>query len=153
METGAARPPMCKNNMMKSFLTGALALMGTTAMAGDIGVFKATFDDNFLAVLRNGFQTCADSNGQAVQMKDAKNDVAAQLDQIKNFIALGVSAIVVNAVDTWANQAMTDATAAANIPLVGAVRRKRTRLGFRPGRRARLQRGRATRRERRRGWP
>ena len=122
---------MCKNNMMKSFLTGALALMGTTAMAGDIGVSTVTFDDNFVAVLRNGFQTYADSNDQAVQMKDAKNDVAAQLDQIKNFIASGMSAIVVNAVDTWTTQAMTDATAAADIPLV-YLKRKPINANARP---------------------
>ena len=46
------------------------------------------------------------------------NDVAKQLDQINNFIASGVSAIVVNPVDTSATQAMSDAAAAANIPLV-----------------------------------
>ncbi|MCB1349570.1 MAG: substrate-binding domain-containing protein, partial [Maritimibacter sp.] len=41
-----------------------------------------------------------------------------QLDQINNFIASGVDAIIVNPVDTSATQAMTDAAAAANVPLV-----------------------------------
>jgi inositol transport system substrate-binding protein len=40
------------------------------------------------------------------------------LDQINNFIASGVTAIIVNPVDTSATQAMSDAAAAANIPLV-----------------------------------
>ena len=78
----------------------------------------ASFDDNFLTVLRNGIQSYADEKGQVVQIQDAKNDVAAQLDQINNFIASGVDAIIVNPVDTSATQAMSDAAAAAGIPLV-----------------------------------
>ncbi len=103
--------------MKKYLIAGVMALMGTTAMA-DIGVSMAKFDDNFLTVLRNGIQSYADANGQKVQIEDAQGDVAKQLDQINNFIASGVSAIIVNAVDTSATQAMSDAAAAANIPLV-----------------------------------
>ncbi len=110
--------PVCGGETMKKYLVAAaVALMGTTAMA-DIGVSMAKFDDNFLTVLRNGIQTYADANGQKVQIEDAKDDVAKQLDQINNFIASGVSAIIVNPVDTSATQAMSDAAAKANIPLV-----------------------------------
>ena len=56
--------------------------------------------------------------GVTVQIEDAGNDVAKQLDQIKNFAASGVDAIIVNPVDTSATQAMTDAAAAAKVPLV-----------------------------------
>jgi inositol transport system substrate-binding protein len=105
--------------MKKTLLaTGFVALMTTTAMADGIGVSMAKFDDNFLTVLRNGIQSYADETGTAVQIEDAGNDVAKQLDQINNFIASGVSAIVVNPVDTSATQAMSDAAAAANVPLV-----------------------------------
>ncbi len=97
---------------------GFAALMTTTAMADGIGVSMAKFDDNFLTVLRNGLQAHADANGISVQIEDAQNDVAKQLDQINNFIASGVTAIIVNPVDTSATQAMSDAAAAANIPLV-----------------------------------
>ena len=69
----------------------------------------ALFDDNFLTVLRNGIQSQADAAGLKVQIEDAQNDVAKQLDQINNFIASGVDAIIVNPVDTSATQAMTDA--------------------------------------------
>ncbi len=99
-------------------VAGFAALMGTSAMADGIGVSMALFDDNFLTVLRNGIQTYADANGVSVQIEDAQNDVAKQLDQINNFIASGVTAIVVNPVDTSATQAMSDAAAAAGIPLV-----------------------------------
>ena len=105
--------------MKKTLLaTGFVALMSTTAMADGIGVSMALFDDNFLTVLRNGIQTYADANGVSVQIEDAQNDVAKQLDQINNFIASGVTAIIVNPVDTSATQAMSDAAAAANVPLV-----------------------------------
>ena len=90
----------------------------TGAMAENIGVSMALFDDNFLTVLRNGIQKYADDNGHTVQIEDAQNDVAKQLDQINNFIASGVDAIIVNPVDTSATQAMSDAAAAGNVPLV-----------------------------------
>jgi inositol transport system substrate-binding protein len=106
---------------MKKFLLAAsmAALMSTSAMAGTkIGVSMAVFDDNFLTVLRNGIDAQAKDMGAEVQIEDAGNDVAKQLDQIKNFAASGVQAIIVNPVDTSATQAMSDAAAAANIPLV-----------------------------------
>lgn len=105
--------------MKKTLLAAGFAsLMTTTAMADGIGVSMALFDDNFLTVLRKGIQAQADAGGLKVQIEDAQNDVAKQLDQINNFIASGVSAIIVNPVDTSATQAMSDAAAAANIPLV-----------------------------------
>jgi inositol transport system substrate-binding protein len=100
------------------FAAGLVTLLGTTAMADGIGVSMALFDDNFLTVLRNGIQSYADASGIGVQIEDAQNDVAKQLDQINNFIASGVDAIIVNPVDTSATQAMSDAAAAAGVPLV-----------------------------------
>jgi inositol transport system substrate-binding protein len=107
-----------EKTMKKYLIAGIVSLMGTTAMADGIGVSMALFDDNFLTVLRNGIQAQADAAGLSVQIEDAQNDVAKQLDQINNFIASGVTAIIVNPVDTSATQAMSDAAAAANIPLV-----------------------------------
>ncbi|HRK41541.1 MAG TPA: sugar ABC transporter substrate-binding protein [Gemmobacter sp.] len=104
--------------MKKIVLAGVVSLMGTTAMADGIGVSMALFDDNFLTVLRNGMDAKGKELGVELQIEDAQNDVAKQLDQINNFIASGVSAIIVNPVDTSATQAMSDAAAAANIPLV-----------------------------------
>jgi inositol transport system substrate-binding protein len=104
--------------MKKLALAGVVSLLGSTAMADGIGVSMALFDDNFLTVLRNGIQKTADEQGLSVQIEDAQNDVAKQLDQINNFIASGVDAIIVNPVDTSATQAMSDAAAAAGVPLV-----------------------------------
>jgi len=106
--------------MKKTLLVAGFAtLLGTTAMAENIGVSMALFDDNFLTVLRNGMDEHAKTlDGVTLQIEDAGNDVAKQLDQINNFVASGVSAIVVNPVDTSATQAMSDAAVAAGIPLV-----------------------------------
>ena len=106
--------------MKKTLMAAGLAsMLSTTAMAENIGVSMALFDDNFLTVLRNGIQQMADGmDGVDVQIEDAQNDVARQLDQINNFVASGVDAIIVNPVDTSATQAMTDVAAAAGVPLV-----------------------------------
>ena len=109
---------------MRKILMGAIAATVMTGVAGvakaeTIGVTMALFDDNFLTVLRNGMIDYAGTlDGVEVQVEDAQNDVGRQLNQIENFIASGVDAIIVNPVDTSATQAMSDAAAAANVPLV-----------------------------------
>ncbi|MFA8443078.1 sugar ABC transporter substrate-binding protein [Yoonia sp.] len=107
--------------MKKILLAAGLTtlMMGTTAMAQQIGVSVARFDDNGLTVMRNGMTAHEETlDGVSLQIEDATDDVAKQLDQINNFIASGVDAIIVNAVDTNATEAMSNAAAAAGVPLV-----------------------------------
>ncbi len=106
--------------MKKLILTMAVsALMSTSALAANIGVSMAQFDDNFLTVLRNGMQDYAKTlDGVTLQVEDAQNDVAKQQSQIQNFIASKVDAIIVNAVDTDATAAMSKLATAAGIALV-----------------------------------
>jgi inositol transport system substrate-binding protein len=106
--------------MKRTFLAAAMTtLMSTGAYSESIGVSMALFDDNFLTVLRNGMIDYADGlDGVDIQVEDAQNDVGKQLNQIQNFIASGVDAIVVNPVDTDATIAMTKAAEAAGVPLV-----------------------------------
>ena len=106
---------------MKKVIRGsALAvMMSTAAHAETIGVSMALFDDNFLTVLRNGMSDYAKTlDGVELQIEDAQNDVAKQQSQVQNFIASGVSAIIVNPVDTDATAALSKAAADAGIPLV-----------------------------------
>ena len=49
---------------------------------------------------------------------DAKDDTAAQLSQVENFVSQGVDAIIVVPVDTSAAGPMTSAAQESNIPLV-----------------------------------
>ncbi|PZQ48503.1 MAG: rhizopine-binding protein [Rhodovulum sulfidophilum] len=97
----------------------ALGVIAGSASAQTVGVSMALFDDNFLTVLRNGLvDYAATKDGVTVQVEDAQNDVGKQLNQIENFVAGGVDAIIVNPVDTDATVAMSQAAAAAGIPLV-----------------------------------
>ena len=106
---------------MKKFLISTVLAAGIagSASAENIGVSMALFDDNFLTVLRNGMQDYANGmDGVTLQIEDAQNDVGKQLNQIQNFVASGVDAIIVNPVDTDATAAMSQAAADAGIPLV-----------------------------------
>ena len=106
---------------MKKFLITTVLAAGiaSSASAENIGVSMALFDDNFLTVLRNGMEDYAKGmDGVTLQVEDAQNDVGKQLNQIQNFVASGVDAIIVNPVDTDATVAMSQAAADAGIPLV-----------------------------------
>jgi len=97
----------------------ASAMLVTSAQAAKVGVSMALFDDNFLTVLRNGLADYAKTQpGVEVQFEDAQNDVGKQLNQIQNFIAAKVDAIIVNPVDTDATPKMTQLAAEAGVPLV-----------------------------------
>jgi len=99
---------------------GFTAMLSTTAAnAETVGVSIYLFDDVWTTVMRTGLTDHADTlDGVDVQVEDALDDVARQLDQINNFIASGVDAIVVQPVDTSATQAMSDAAEEAGVPLV-----------------------------------
>ena len=108
---------------MKKIAIGAIAalMLTTAAQAADkkIGATVSSLEFTFIAVMAKGMTDHTGKlPGVKLQLEDAKNDVANQLSQVQNFIASGVDAIVVNAVDTSATQAMTDAAVKAKIPLV-----------------------------------
>ena len=104
--------------MKKVFMSASLvALMATGAVAQEIGATISRFDDNWLTVMRNGMTEHADGlDGVTLQMEDATDDLAKQIDQVKNFVASGVDAIIVNIVDTSAGAAVSEA--AGDVPLV-----------------------------------
>ena len=105
---------------MKVLYAAAMAVILTSpALAENIGVSMAKFDDDFLTVLRNGMRNHAKGiDGVNLQIEDARNDVSKQLSQVRNFIAQGVDAIIVTPVDTDATPAMTALAVAAGVPLV-----------------------------------
>ncbi|UDL89401.1 sugar ABC transporter substrate-binding protein [Mesorhizobium sp. PAMC28654] len=105
--------------MKRLLFSAALAtMMSTGAMAQKIGVSIVNFDNNFQTLLMHGMQDRAKEKGVGIQVEDAQNDVAKQLDQVKNFIASGVDAIVVTLVDTNASRTLSEEAAKAGIPLV-----------------------------------
>ncbi|WP_349435033.1 sugar ABC transporter substrate-binding protein [Pararhizobium sp. A13] len=106
--------------MKRIGLTAAvMALMAATVHAETIGVSISKFDDNFLTVLREGMTKYAVGlDGVTLQIEDAQGDMSRQLSQVQNFIASGADAIIVNAVDTDATIAMSEAASKAGVPLV-----------------------------------
>ena len=95
----------------------ATTLLSTSAFAGTVGVSMAN-SDTFLTVLRNGIEAYAKEKNQPVTIEIADDDVSKQVSQVQNFIASGVDAIIVNAVDTSATPTITKLAADAGIPLV-----------------------------------
>jgi ribose transport system substrate-binding protein len=84
-----------------------------------VAVSMTSFDNPFLTILLNGIRGEAERNGNIELLtEDAQLDPAKQLNQVQNFIANGVDAIIVNAVDGDATAAITKAAADANVPLV-----------------------------------
>lgn len=107
---------------MKRTLATALTALGlttaTAASALTLGVSMQSFDNNFQTLLRNNIQKHATEKGATVQIEDAQGDVAKQLNQINNFVASGVDAMIVTLADTSAAPALTAAADQAGIPLV-----------------------------------
>jgi inositol transport system substrate-binding protein len=95
----------------------ATTALTTGAFADTVGVSMSELD-NFLTVLRNGIADYAKEKGVEAQIEVAEKDPAKQLSQIQNFIASGVTAIIINPVDTDATSAQSKLAADAGIPLV-----------------------------------
>ncbi len=94
-------------------------LVASPALATDIGVTMARFDDLFLTRVREAIQEQANSMEDVrVQFEDAQGDIGRQINQVQNFIAQGVDAIIVNPADTAATQRITEMASQAGIPLV-----------------------------------
>ena len=89
------------------------------AQAANIGVTMTSFDNPFLNILINGMKSADQSNDDiSLQFEDANMDIGRQLNQVQSFIASGVDAIIVNAVDGDSTMAITQMTNEAGIPLV-----------------------------------
>lgn len=103
------------------FATTAICLtLATPALADtQIGVSMTSFDNPFLTILLNGIRAEAErSPGVTLAVEDAQLDVAKQLNQVQNFVANGVDAIIVNAVDGDSTSAITTTATEAGIPLI-----------------------------------
>ena len=104
--------------ILPALLAAALVPLSATAPAATVGVSMAQFDDNFLTAVRASMKERAQQLGVQIQFEDAENDIGRQLNQIENFIAQHVDAIIVNPVDTDATPRMSRLAVNAGIPLV-----------------------------------
>ena len=97
----------------------ALLAAGAAQAQTEIGVTMTAFDNPFLTVLLNGMRGEAEqTEGVELIEEDANLDVGRQLNQVQNFIATGVDAIIVNPVDGDSTVAITQMAQGAGIPLV-----------------------------------
>jgi inositol transport system substrate-binding protein len=101
-----------------ALLAAVLPVLCAAPRAATVGVSMALFDDNFLTVVRNNMKSRAQQLNAGIQFEDAQNDIGRQLNQIENFIAQKVDAIIVNPVDTDATPRLTRLVVRAAIPLV-----------------------------------
>ena len=99
-------------------MLAALSPAQRPAQAATLGVSMALFDDNLLTTVRTSMKARAQQLGAGIQFEDAQGDIGRQLNQIENFIAQKVDAIIVNPVDTDATPRMTRLVTRAGIPLV-----------------------------------
>lgn len=83
-----------------------------------VGVCIYKYDDNFMTTYREYLQKQLDAKGYKVTVVDGKNDQATQNQQIDNFIAEGVDALIINPVMTSAADAIVEKVQKANIPTV-----------------------------------
>ena len=107
--------------MTRLIATTALCLsLAAPALAETrIGVTMTSFDNPFLTILLNGIRAEAErTEGVTLSVEDAQLDVAKQLNQVQNFVANGVDAIIVNAVDGDSTSAITAAATGVGIPLI-----------------------------------
>ena len=96
----------------------AAALNCGAARATTIGASISHFDENFLTLIVGAMKVEAQKTGTTVEFEDAAGDTDRQLSQVQNFVSQHVDAIIVNAVDSSATGQMTEAAAAAHIPIV-----------------------------------
>ncbi len=84
-----------------------------------IGMTVYSYANTYTSYIRKGIQNyIAAGNLAEIQVADAENDAAKQIEQIDTYIAQGVDALIVMPVDTAAASTMVDKAKAAGIPII-----------------------------------
>ncbi|MDB6177010.1 sugar ABC transporter substrate-binding protein [Paracoccus sp. Z330] len=111
-----------KTQLTRLALASTISIMAASAHADtQIGVSMTSFDNPFLTILLNGMkEEAANHDDLELLLEDAQLDVPRQFNQVENFIANGVDAIIVNPVDGAASPRMTQAAVDAGIPIIYA---------------------------------
>ncbi|MEY5098485.1 MAG: hypothetical protein RJA36_1204 [Pseudomonadota bacterium] len=107
-----------KKRLLALAAASACLLLSPAAHAQRIAVSVAN-SGPWLSLVGNGIKSyAAQQKGVDLKVEDAQDDISRQLNQIQNFIAQKVDAIIVVTVDTQATPKMTRMATAAGIPLV-----------------------------------
>ena len=114
----ATEAPKAEETKAEAAAETTAAAAEAAAAGGNIGVCIYKFDDAFMTTYRNALQEILEGKGYTVTFMDGKNDQAEQNNQINNFIAQGVDALIINPVMTSAADAIINTVKTANIPTV-----------------------------------
>lgn len=116
--TTAAETTAAETEAKEEATTAAEAATEAVAAGGNIGVCIYKFDDAFMTTYRNALQEILEGKGYTVTVMDGKNDQAEQNNQINNFIAQQVDALIINPVMTSAADQIIATVKDAGIPTV-----------------------------------
>ena len=114
----ATEAPKAEETKAEAAAETTAAAAEAAAAGGNIGVCIYKFDDAFMTTYRNALQEILEGKGYTVTFMDGKNDQAEQNNQINNFIAQGVDALIINPVMTSAADAIINTVKTADIPTV-----------------------------------
>lgn len=106
-----------------------LALLGTSALlagcdpnAGDtrpvVGVSLLNLANEFIVTLEGALKEEAEAQGVRLIINDAQRDASRQIQQVENFVAQGVDAIVLNPCEVEASSPAVERAQAAGVPIV-----------------------------------
>ncbi|MFY1676966.1 MULTISPECIES: substrate-binding domain-containing protein [unclassified Streptomyces] len=109
----------------------AVAVVGATSLLHGgsseakprrVGLSLSTLNNPFFVQIRAGAEERARELGVELTVTDAQNDASRQADQLQNFTAGGLSAVVVNPVDSDAAGPSVQAAVRAEIPVIAVDR-------------------------------
>jgi inositol transport system substrate-binding protein len=109
--------------MKKLILCGMAALVcGCDPGAGDgrpvVGVSLLNLANEFIVTIEGALEEEAERQGVRLVINDAQRDASRQIQQVENFIAQGVDAIVLNPCEVEASSPAVEKAIAAGIPIV-----------------------------------
>ncbi|MEV6961306.1 substrate-binding domain-containing protein [Streptomyces sp. NPDC051207] len=106
-------------------VVGAMSFLhdnSPAAKAQKVGLSLSTLNNPFFVQIRDGAEAEAEKRGVDLTVTDAQNDASQQANQLQNFTSGGLSAIVVNPVDSDAAGPSVRAANKAGIPVVAVDR-------------------------------
>nr|WP_306320557.1 MULTISPECIES: substrate-binding domain-containing protein [unclassified Streptomyces] len=108
-------------------IVGGLAVWNNTGGSGGkkdlkLGMAVSTLNNPFFTEMRAGAQAEAKKQGVELTVTDAQNDASQQANQLQNFTSEGMSAMIVNPVDSDAVGPSVRTANDADIPVVAADR-------------------------------
>ena len=97
---------------------------GTDAAPSEVrlGLALSTLNNPFFVSLRDGAQAAADEAGVELVVTDARDDATQQADQVQNFSAQQLDAVLINPVDSDAAGAMLAPLVQSGTPIVAVDR-------------------------------